>query len=276
MARLSMLVPPISEDLGMHVDETLEGALREAATNPARRPAFFALLMRSTVFVIGRSEGPAGEAVLAPGEGVALQEWRKPDGTSVIPFFTTLRALQEATSEAAPYLAMEARGLFELTQGATLTLDPMSAFGKEFGPEEVGALLRTGGAPLQERVVEQEMRVTIGPPAQLPIAMLEALGRHFASRDRVRAAYLALMHNPADGPEPRLVVGIAGDGDVRALFEDAGVVVARSAPEGVGVDLTVVEDEALGLSAYFRNKVKPFYERRSSGLLRSILGFGRR
>jgi hypothetical protein len=44
----------------------------------------------------------------------------------------------------------------------------------------------------------------------------------------------------------------------------------------VGVDFTVVENEASGLSAYFRNKVKPFYERRSSGLLRSILGFGRR
>ncbi|MBZ8143382.1 endopeptidase IV, partial [Rubrivivax gelatinosus] len=223
----------------MQTDDTLERALREAATDPARRPAFFELLLQSTVFVVGRSEGPAGEALLAPGEGVALQEWRKGDGTSVIPFFTTLKGLQRATPRDVPYLAMAARGLFELTRGATLTLDPMSVYGKEFAPDEVAALLRMGAdAPMDERVLDREVRVTIGQPAQLPTEMLEALRRHFSGNAQVRAAYLALMRNPADGEDPRFVVGIAGDGDVRSTFKAAGAVVEKTIPAGMGVDFT--------------------------------------
>ena len=70
----------------------LETLLEKAATEPAHRPAFFSALLEATVWVPGRAAD--GEQIVED-SALDLQHWEKDDGTSVIPFFTSLEALQQ-------------------------------------------------------------------------------------------------------------------------------------------------------------------------------------
>ena len=69
----------------------LEILLEKAAIEPGHRPAFFRSLLEATVWVPGAAA--QGEQVVEDSV-LDLQHWEKDDGTSVIPFFTSLAALQ--------------------------------------------------------------------------------------------------------------------------------------------------------------------------------------
>lgn len=103
-------------------DNTLEQALRRAAAEPAERPAFYRLLLESTVYVIGTSDLPLGEgAALQPGARVQVQHWKKEDGSLVIPFFSSLRTLHQAVENEERHMALPGHILFEVTRGSTPT-----------------------------------------------------------------------------------------------------------------------------------------------------------
>ncbi|MCS6057371.1 SseB family protein [Klebsiella variicola subsp. variicola] len=68
----------------------LETLLEKAATEPAHRPAFFSALLEATVWVPGSAAD--GEQIVED-SALDLQHWEKDDGSSVIPFFTSLEAL---------------------------------------------------------------------------------------------------------------------------------------------------------------------------------------
>ena len=74
----------------------LETLLEKAATEPAHRPAFFRTLLESTVWVPGTAA--EGEAIVDD-SALDLQHWEKEDGTTVIPFFTSLEAVQQAVED---------------------------------------------------------------------------------------------------------------------------------------------------------------------------------
>ncbi len=54
----------------------------------------------------------------------------KEDGTTVIPFFTSLEALQQAVEDEQAFVVMPARTLFEMTLGETLFLNAKLPTGK--------------------------------------------------------------------------------------------------------------------------------------------------
>lgn len=234
---------------------TLHAALIDAAHEAAKRPAFYKALMNADVFVIGHTDQPGeqdGHHILPQGAGVSLVNWEKADGTPVIPFFTHLEALQRAIDSETTYLALPARSLFEMTLGATLFLNPKSDYGKEFVPHEIEALLQTGmNQQAQTRVVEKETQVLLGQPSQYPQAMVNALNQLLPSHPSVRAAYLCLMHNPAEDEKPTLLVGFEGERLEQAMRE-AGSVVADTAPEGQPVDFVVVDESGSGLGGYMK------------------------
>jgi hypothetical protein len=244
-------------------ENALDSALRVAAADPAARPDFYRLLMESTVYIIsGDGPGPtSGARTLAEGEQIQILNWAKNDGTSIIPFFTSLPALQRALTTGARYMALQARALFEMTRGATLVLNPKSDYGKEFLPNEIEALLTGGVNRLPEtQVTEQQTKVLLGQPAQYPTRMVESLTSFFARRTQVKAAYLILMQDPARDTKPHLVVGIDAAGDIDPLLREAASVAGDTAPEGVPVDLLHVVRGDQGLGDYCLN-TKPFYER---------------
>ena len=111
----------------------LETLLEKAATEPGHRPAFFRTLLEATVWVPGAAA--QGEQVVEDSV-LDLQHWEKDDGTSVIPFFTSLEALQQAVEDEQSFVVMPVRTLFAMTLGETLYLNAKLATGKEFAPRE--------------------------------------------------------------------------------------------------------------------------------------------
>ena len=78
-------------------ENELERLLKLAVTEPAHRPAFFRELLDATVLILGDSEQVQqdGDIALNADTPVNIQHWEKQDGGSIIPFFTSLEALQK-------------------------------------------------------------------------------------------------------------------------------------------------------------------------------------
>jgi hypothetical protein len=262
----------------MEIEENaLEQALRLAAKEPAHRPEFYRALLESTVFVIGSSDSPPeGHKTLDTGAKVQLQNWQKADGTLVIPFFSSLAMLQRAIEGEVNYIALPAKSLFEMTRGASLVLNPRSDYGKEFFSNEIEALLSNGvnRVPTQ-RVVEKATKVLLGQPKNYPSEMIAALTILLSKHSNVKMAYLALMHDPSVDEKPHLVVGIEGEGDFENAIREAGAVAGDTSPGGEPVDFMRINRGESGLSRYFIEEVKPFYERKWGSKLKSIIGIGR-
>jgi hypothetical protein len=252
----------------------LERKLMLAADDPACRPAFYRALMNTEVFVIGftDSEGE-GVTTIPAGAKLAIVSWEKNDGTPIVPFFTSLNALQRALKKESRYVALPAKEFFEITTGSFLVLNPRSPYGKEFFPNEIQALLETGmnQAP-QTRVVQKETKVLLGQPANYPSEMVAALTALLAKHPAVKAAYLCLMHDVSVNVKPSFVVGFDGESGLAEAMKEAGSVAADTAPKGESVDFVVLKRNEPGISDYMFKSVKPFYERTWGSKLRSMFG----
>ena len=148
-----------------------------AAAEPGHRPEFFRLLLESTVFVLGSAglvdEGPV---TLREDMEVQISHWARPDGSPVIPFFSSLRTLQMSVAGDERYIALPARAFFAMTRGADLVLNPMSDEGKEFTAAEIEALLTAGVNQLPEqRVVQRDIQILVGEPLNYPTEMVASL-----------------------------------------------------------------------------------------------------
>ena len=259
-------------------ENKLEEILRLAADEPAHRPQFCEVLLNSQVFLLGTTEesGANGEVNLEAGSNIQIQHWEKADGSPVIPFFSSLEVLQKSVDSEESYMALPVRSLFEMTQGATLFLNPKSDYGKEFVSEEVAQLLSIGiSQASSQRVVEKETKVLLGLPSSYPSKMVDSLTQLLAKHSNVKNAYLALMHDTSVDEKPHLIVGIEADGDVEKVMREAGNVVGDTAPKGEPVDLYRVKDNESGVSEYLINQTEPFYEKKWGSKLRSWFGSGK-
>lgn len=254
----------------------LEKALQLAAHEEASRPAFYKILLESSVYVIGHTDGPTGEAkVFQPGEELTIDNWQGSDGREIIPFFSSLNALKKGIEHEVEYLELPARALFEITSGSTLVLNPRLDYGKEFSPREISALL-SGETPnlIERREIKEQTRVRIGQPANYPFKMVASLRSFFITRTNVKAAYLALMHNPSLDDKPHLIVGIEADGDVEEILREAGTMIGGTVPDGDPVDMLNIKRGEPGVSQYFLKNVNPFYKRSLGIKLKSLFTSG--
>ncbi|AHG19037.1 endopeptidase IV [Chania multitudinisentens RB-25] len=258
-------------------ENQLERLLRLAVAEAAYRPAFFRELLDSTVYILGDSEQlqQEGEVILNAETPVNIQHWEKQDGSSVVPFFSSLETLQKAVEVEQPFIAMPARVLFEITQGADLFLNPKAEYGKEFFPDEIAMLLATGGVvkPV-ERDIDKETQILLGQPEEYPAAMVEALTTLFSQRKPVRRAFLALMHDRAVDEKPNLLIGLEVDGEqaeIEALISEAGSVASETALNDDPVDFCLVAEKEAGVSHYMLTHTQPFYQRRWGSWLRNII-----
>ncbi|MFC3396412.1 enhanced serine sensitivity protein SseB [Brenneria rubrifaciens] len=255
----------------------LEELLVLAATEPAHRPEFFSELMDATVFVLGGSDesDAPGEKILHAGSNVQIQHWEKADGSSAIPFFSSLEALQQVISEERPFLALPARSLFEITLGATLFLNPKLPYGKEFLPQEVEHMLSGEGTGLvEQRIIEEDTQVLIGQPAAMPVQMIDSLTQLFTRYRHVRRAFLAQIHEPNE-KEPHLLIGIEADQDREEIIRVAGSVASDTLPDERPVDICLVKENEPGISHYLIKHTTPFYERKWGSFLRDFKSTGR-
>jgi hypothetical protein len=246
-----------------HDPNPLERALRLAAKDAANRPDFFRLLLESQVFVVGdAAETEDGDRPMDAGESVSLHKWDQPDGSSVIPFFTSRAAVAHAIEGEASCLGLPARELFEHTRGSTLVLNPNHKYGKQFSPQDIDAML-AGGIPssAQMRPGQDETDVTISQPEKYPTRMVDALITFFAKRGQVKAAFLAqLKYHPSTGKKSRLIVGIHTEGDFDRLATEVAAVIADTGPRDELLNLYRVAPGDEGIAAAFFEHFKPFYE----------------
>lgn len=258
-------------------DNALERALKLAANEPAHRPAFFNLLLASTVYVLGDAGDGwiAGAARHDEDRPVNLQHWEKPDGTTAIPFFTSLEALQRAVSQTQPFLALPTRSLFAMTAGAELFLNPKLPYGKAFGPDEITALMMNEGNALTEReILQGEMRITLSSPAEKPAQMIDSLTRLFADIKQVRRAFIVQVQD-APQDNPHWLIGLDCEGDEEATIQAVGRVATDTAPDEEPVDICLVGQDEPGISHYFVHHVTPFYERKWGSWLRTLRDNGK-
>ena len=241
----------------------LEMSLSRAASDPASRPEFYKTLLASEILVLGFTDTPEeGHFTVPEGSKLSIVKWEKNDGTPVIPFFTSLAALQSALNQMARFVAMPAKSFLEITRGTHLILNPKSSYGKEFFPNEVEALLNTGmnQVPTRRVVQKKGTQVLLGQPATYPEEMVSALTTLLSKHSNVKAAYLCLMQSPDSGDKPSLVIGFEGEGDLTQVMNEAGSVATDTAPRGESVDFVELIRNDPGISAYMYQSVKPFYE----------------
>lgn len=242
----------------MGVDNALEAALRAAAEDPGRRPAFYKLLLESEVFALGSAELDAeGNATR-----LKLVPWNDAKGNEILPIFSSLERLRKAITQEGNYVQINARSLFEATIGARLVLNPNSAPGKEFTPEEIAALLDGSlFARHSQEVVKEDRQVLLGQPKEYPQALVDGLKSLYATLPGVRAAYLALLSDPSRTPEQSLLVGVDTGDDENAFQEalgQAGVVVRDTLPKEQAVDFIPIGSD--NLSDYLLQQTEAFYK----------------
>ncbi|EFD6829262.1 enhanced serine sensitivity protein SseB [Salmonella enterica subsp. enterica serovar Heidelberg] len=247
----------------------LEILLEKATTEPAHRPAFFRTLLESTVWVPGSAA--EGEAIVED-SALDLQHWEKEDGTTVIPFFTSLEALQQAVEDEQA-LVMPARTLFEMTLGETLFLNAKLPTGKEFMPREISLLLAEEGSPLStQEVLEGGESLILSEVAEPPSQMIDSLTTLFKTIKPVKRAFLCAIKEHADA-QPNLLIGIEADGEdgeIEEIIHAAGNVATDTLPGDEPIDICQVRKGEQGISHFITEHIAPFYERRWGGFLRDF------
>ncbi|MFT8211031.1 MAG: enhanced serine sensitivity protein SseB [Symbiopectobacterium sp.] len=257
----------------------LEEVLMKATTEPAHRPEFFTELMDATVYIIGNSDDASeqGASTLPVGSQVEIQHWEKLDGSTAIPFFSSLEALQMAISTEASFLALPARSLFELTQGQTLFLNPKLPYGKEFLPQEVEHMLAgEGNGFVQSRVVEQPMEVHLSQPDPSPDQMIDSLTQLLAKHRPVRRAWVAQIQEGEAEPNLLIALELVDLNEVEAVVQAVGTVASDTVVGDQPVDICLVDkEEKDGVSHYFLHHATPFYERKWGSFLREFKQTGK-
>lgn len=259
-------------------EEQLEKSLEKAVKDPAYRTLFYRTLLDSTVYILAESGvQDKGELIIAPNAELNIQHWEMQDGLSTIPFFSSLKMLQQAVEdEEQPFMALPVRDLFAMTKGAQLFLNPKCEYGKAFYPQEVAMLLQTGGmAQPMEQVIDGGSKILLGQPEEYPSAMVDALTTLFTQRKIVRNAYLALFQDQTADEKPNLLIGLEIDGsdaEIELLIQETGSLASETAPEEEPVDLCLVTDEkGDAVSHYLQTHTQPFYQRRWGSWLRNSI-----
>ncbi|MGL4724229.1 MAG: enhanced serine sensitivity protein SseB [Scandinavium sp.] len=245
----------------------LETLLEQAATEPAHRPAFFRALLEATIWVPGTAA--EGEQVVED-SALDLQHWEKDDGTTVIPFFSSLEAMQQAVDVEQAFVVMPVRALFEMTLGEALFLNAKLPTGKEFTPREISHLIGDEGNPLStQTVLEGGASLLLSEVAEPPAQMVDSLTTLFKSLKTVKRAFLCSIKEGAD-ERPNLLIGIEAEGDIEAIIQATGSVATDTLPGDEPIDICQVVEGDKGISHFMMAHITPFYERRWGSFLRDF------
>lgn len=176
-------------------DALLEAA--RAAANPAEaiasEDAVFRALLELTVYAHVPAEP-------GPPDRIRFIQFVRPDnGQTVLPFFSDRDQAEEAAAvRQVGIIAMTGRRLLELTQGATLMLNPNRDRVALYPPEVIALLEGRSLGHFVHEICEQEEQVGFCLPSVSTDDLVRVLQALFARETAVRAAYLVEMHRGAD------------------------------------------------------------------------------
>lgn len=111
---------------------TLQQLFTQTQENYELIPQFLDRLLDADVYCLGVQDA---------NNKTQFQVLETPDGEQAIPFFLELESIYSAFGSQVQHFTINTRKMFEMTQGATLVLNPTSELFKEFSPEEVQSIL---------------------------------------------------------------------------------------------------------------------------------------
>lgn len=251
----------------------LEQALHNAAIDEHKVEAFYTLMMQSRVFILGTPAKEVNDAnfVLTEDDELLINHWESDEDKSpVIPFFTSLQTLQRTIPEDEPYLEVPTEALFRMTLGVPMVLNPNTEYGMEFSPEDVVSLLGSDSVNNLQELIESgeydEDGVYLELLRETPEQLIKTMTEIMSNYPEIEAAYLAVIHEPSADPEPHLLVGIKGHGDLDSVIES----VAGRIPEDDNdsdfemFDFFTIGDSEPEISDFLLQQIKPFYSTTST------------
>ena len=251
----------------------LEQALHQAAIDDKHVEAFYALLMESRVFILGKpaEEVKSADFVLTDDDELLINHWEsEEDKSPVIPFFTSLQTLQKTIPEDEPYLEVPSEALFRMTLGVPMVLNPNTEYGMEFAPEDVVSLLGSGNVNNQGDLLDGDddeigdfdpdgiyLDILEKSPEQLISKLTSVLGDY----PQVETGYLAMIHEPSVNEEPHLLVGIKGHGDLDETIQLIAnrITEADNDSDYEVFDFFTVSEDDPDISDFLEEHVEPFY-----------------
>jgi hypothetical protein len=237
-------------------ENELEAALQRAATDPLSRPRFYAMLMQSPLYVLGRvKDHSAANAVLTSLEEHYFDLMRiTVEGRHYHPVFTAHSRIRAMSAEPLPCFQVHARALFARTRGAAFLMNFGSPVGKELLPKEIAMLLDA-----QSRQADGP-KVTISQAKPHPGKLAGALGILFLNRLQVSAAHLAQAAIEGE-TVPRYLIGLVTEGDTSRLAAEMEEV-AKAVKNKNPIDVMILDPANTGHELTMRLlAVPPFYAR---------------
>lgn len=195
---------------------SLEQLMVLSYNDPAAEPAFFAALLKATVYVHAPKNDRSAR--------LRLVSFPHPKtGTYLVPFFTDRQQADEASSPRVSVVSLTCRTLFEIAPGATFILNPNRQYCL-FYPEEV-ALLLQGKTLAPTAKFETDSDVAIEPVLDPPTWLVTALTDLYRGISGVERAVLVRRITAEAGSQEELVViTVVSDADTERVVRATTVV----------------------------------------------------
>ena len=174
-------------------DNELEALLVAAAQDPSVRPDFVRRLLTGNLLA-ATPEAPERheQRTIDQGESLLILNVTLQDGSTLPAIFSSEQRVAECFGVGTGFVAMQGSILLGIVQDNGAVLNPASAYGVRWSPDDLAAML---GRPVR-RTVERDTQITWGTPAHLPEPLVAALDRALKDDARVREAWLALAYWP--------------------------------------------------------------------------------
>lgn len=224
-------------------EKELERRLELARQNRELETAFFRCLLDARVY--------AHAPVSDDHPRLRLLQFRHPDGFHAVPFFTSLEKARPPAGITAKIVPLQGRQFLELTQGATVMLNPNDG-GCVLYPEEVSALLKSGTVARVEKLdLQADTPFLVLDEANPPTWLLVALAALYEGLAFVELAYL-LKVAPPEHPDQHtflIALGVVPEHAERAARATITMLQSAVNKAELPLDLTAF-DPSQGLPEY--------------------------
>lgn len=250
-------------------ENDLERALYLATEEVAYYPAFLDELMQSSVIVLAHPGWGADENCFYP-----YIHWPCPSDQTlmVIPCFSSplvaqasINVVSDIESSLEDYSEHCVEVPFsELAQmgypGVIYQLNPVSPFGAEFYPDDIGQLL--GELPASEKAYTHDVDLDLSVPEVIPDDLVFSLSQLFCRFSEVDRAYLLFFTNKKTGARHYLVAIESETSELHTVYADAGAVSNQCRGEVIQATVMFMrmQDSSM-ISEFCLSKLAPFYDR---------------
>ena len=238
-------------------DDPLGVALEQALAARAKVQDFLrALATQSSLAILGQ---PPGAGAAAPERN--LVEWRRDDGTTIVPLFTAAARLQGAYPSPAVLVRVPFRLVLSVAGARQYVINPLSPQSWALSEADLAVVRAEITAQgLSSYAPSQDASWAFRAPGDNWFAVAYALATWFVASGRVQTAYLHELQLPAPAACVHLVLAVDEPADPTLAVTMTQVASgAGSSPEGFLVRF--LPDEPSHRAGIAGLGLRPFYRR---------------